>query len=110
MNYDSPTNASKNEDGTWTVRAYGSKNYNPLALMDKISLKQSGNVTSLLVRLPSNSGRDSFGVSTIPGVIIKVLIVRITLVTLSWRVLATENGQATRNTYFGQDNFETYLN
>ena len=110
MNYYSPTNAIKNADGTWTVGA-GSKNYNPLALMEE-------NTSETIWK------RNQFiGKATLE--IIKGLLWN---VNYSWsnyqstysgyntrksqlEGIGNKNGQADRNTYFGREQtFETYLN
>ena len=110
MNYYSPTNAVKNADGSWTLGA-GSKNYNPLALMEE-------NTSETIWK------RNQFiGKATLE--IIKGLLWN---VNYSWsnyqstysayntrnsqlEGIGNKNGQASRNTYFGREQtFETYLN
>ena len=110
MNYYSPTNAIRNADGTWTVGA-GSKNYNPLALMEE-------NKSETIWK------RNQFiGKATLE--IVKGLLWNMNY---SWsnyqstysayntrdsqlEGIGNKNGQTTRNTYFGHEQtFETYLN
>ena len=110
MNYYSPTNAIKNPDGSWTVGA-GSKNYNPLALMEE-------NTSETIWK------RNQFiGKATLE--IIKGLLWNINY---SWsnyqstysgyntrksqlEGIGNKNGQASRNSYFGREQtFETYIN
>ena len=110
MNYYSPTNAVKNADGSWTI-GQGSKNYNPLALMEE-------NTSETIWK------RNQFiGKATLE--IIKGLLWN---VNYSWsnyqstysayntrnsqiEGIGNKNGQASRNTYFGREQtFETYLN
>jgi len=110
MNYYSPTNAVKNADGSWTVGS-GSKNYNPLALMEE-------NKSETIWK------RNQFIAKTSLE-IIKGLLWN---VNYSWsnyqstysayntrnsqlEGIGNKNGQATRNTYFGREQtFETYVN
>ena len=110
MNYYSPTNAVKNADGSWTI-GQGSKNYNPLALMEE-------NTSETIWK------RNQFiGKATLE--ILKGLLWN---VNYSWsnyqstysayntrnsqiEGIGNKNGQASRNTYFGHEQtFETYLN
>jgi len=110
MNYYSPTNAVKNTDGSWTIGA-GSKNYNPLALMEE-------NTSETIWK------RNQFiGKATLE--IIKGLLWN---VNYSWsnyqstysayntrnsqlEGIGNKNGQTSRNTYFGHEQtFETYIN
>jgi iron complex outermembrane receptor protein len=110
MNYYSPTNAVKNADGSWTI-GQGSKNYNPLALMEE-------NTSETIWK------RNQFiGKATLE--ILKGLLWN---VNYSWsnyqstysayntrnsqiEGIGNKNGQASRNTYFGREQtFETYLN
>lgn len=110
MNYYSPTNAIKNADGTWTVGS-GSKNYNPLALMEENKSEtvwkrnQFVGKTALelwkgfvwSVNYSWNNYQSTYSAyntrnSQLEGI-------------------GNKNGQATRNTYFGREQtFETYLN
>lgn len=110
MNYYSPTNAAKNADGTWTLGA-GSKNYNPLALMEE-------NLSETIWKRNQFVGKTALE-------IVKGLLWN---VNYSWsnyqstysaynthnsqlEGIGNKNGQATRNTYFGREQtFETYLN
>ena len=110
MNYYSPTNAVKNADGSWTLGS-GSKNYNPLALMEenksetvwkrnqfvgKAALELwkgfSWNVNYSWSNYQSTYSAYNTRNSQLEGI-------------------GNKNGQATRNTYFGREQtFETYLN
>lgn len=110
MNYYSPTNAIKNADGTWTVGS-GSKNYNPLALMEE-------NKSETVWKRNQFVGKTALELW-------KGFVWR---VNYSWsnyqstysayntrnsqlEGIGNKNGQATRNTYFGREQtFETYLN
>ena len=110
MNYFSPTNAIKNDDGTWTTGTT-SQNYNPLALMEEDTSetiwkrnqfigKATLNIIEGLTWTATysyNNYQSTYSAydtreSQLPG-------------------LASKNGQATRNTYFGYDQtFETFGN
>ena len=110
MNYYSPTNAIKNADGTWTVGS-GSKNYNPLALMEE-------NKSETVWKRNQFVGKTALELWK--GLVWSV--------NYSWsnyqstysayntrnsqlEGIGNKNGQATRNTYFGREQtFETYLN
>ena len=110
MNYYSPTNAVKNADGTWTVGS-GSKNYNPLALMEE-------NKSETVWKRNQFVGKTALELWK--GLVWSV--------NYSWsnyqstysayntrnsqlEGIGNKNGQATRNTYFGREQtFETYLN
>ena len=110
MNYYSPTNAVKNADGTWTVGS-GSKNYNPLALMEE-------NKSETVWKRNQFVGKTALELWK--GLVWNV--------NYSWsnyqstysayntrnsqlEGIGNKNGQATRNTYFGREQtFETYLN
>ena len=110
MNYYSPTNAVKNADGTWTVGS-GSKNYNPLALMEE-------NKSETVWKRNQFVGKTA----------LEIWKGFVWSVNYSWsnyqstysayntrnsqlEGIGNKNGQATRNTYFGREQtFETYLN
>ena len=110
MNYYSPTNAVKNADGTWTVGS-GSKNYNPLALMEE-------NKSETVWKRNQFVGKTA----------LELWKGFVWSVNYSWsnyqstysayntrnsqlEGIGNKNGQATRNTYFGREQtFETYLN
>lgn len=110
MNYYSPTNAIKNADGIWTVGS-GSKNYNPLALMEE-------NKSETVWKRNQFVGKTALDLWK--GFVWSV--------NYSWsnyqstysayntrnsqlEGIGNKNGQATRNTYFGREQtFETYLN
>ena len=110
MNYYSPTNAVKNADGSWTIGS-GSKNYNPLALMEE-------NKSETVWKRNQFVGKTALELWK--GFVWNV--------NYSWsnyqstysayntrnsqlEGIGNKNGQATRNTYFGREQtFETYLN
>lgn len=110
MNYYSPTNAIKDADGTWTVGS-GSKNYNPLALMEE-------NKSETVWKRNQFVGKTA----------LELWKGFVWSVNYSWsnyqstysayntrnsqlEGIGNKNGQATRNTYFGREQtFETYLN
>ena len=110
MNYYSPTNAIKNADGTWTVGA-GSKNYNPLALMEE-------NTSETIWKRNQFIGKAT----------LEILEGLLWNMNYSWsnyqstysaydtrdsqlEGIGNKNGQAERNTYFGREQtFETYVN
>ena len=110
MNYYSPTNAVKNADGTWTAGS-GSKNYNPLALMEE-------NKSETVWKRNQFVGKTA----------LELWKGFVWSVNYSWsnyqstysayntrnsqlEGIGNKNGQATRNTYFGREQtFETYLN
>lgn len=110
MNYYSPTNAVKNADGTWTVGS-GSKNYNPLALMEE-------NKSETVWKRNQFVGKTA----------LELWKGFVWSVNYSWsnyqstysayntrnsqlEGIGNKNGQATRNTCFGREQtFETYLN
>lgn len=110
MNYFSPTNPLKNEDGTWSTGS-GSKNYNPMSMIEEdtsetISKKNQfiGKATLNIIEglnwnvnyswenyQDTYSGYDTH-FTQLEGV-------------------ADKNGQASRNSYFGKSQtFETYGN
>ncbi len=110
MNYFSPTNPIKNNDGSWSTGA-GSKNYNPLALMYE-------DTSETIWKRNQFIGKASLE-------ILKGLLWN---VNYSWsnyqstysgyntrnsqiEGIGNKNGQASRNTYFGHEQtFETYMN
>ena len=110
MNYFSPTNPIKNNDGSWSTGA-GSKNYNPLALMYEDTSETIWKRNQFI------------GKATLE--ILKGLLWN---VNYSWsnyqstysgyntrnsqiEGIGNKNGQASRNTYFGHEQtFETYMN
>ena len=110
MNYYSPTNAIKNPDGSWTLGA-GSKNYNPLALMEENTSENVWKRNQFIGKTALELWKGFFW-----------------NVNYSWsnyqrtysaynnrksqlEGIGNKNGQATRSTYFGREQtFETYLN
>ncbi|MGM9712495.1 MAG: SusC/RagA family TonB-linked outer membrane protein [Prevotella sp.] len=110
MNYYSPTNAIKDADGNWTIGS-GSKNYNPLALMEE-------NISETIWKRNQFTGKAALEI--FKGFTWNV--------NYSWNNyqstysayntrnsqlegIGNKNGQATRNTYFGHEQtFETYGN
>lgn len=110
MNYFSPTNPLKNEDGSWSLGS-GSKNYNPVALMKEDTSETMWKRNQLIAKATVNiidgltwtanyswsnfqstySGYDSH-LTQLEGV-------------------SDKNGQASRNSYFGDEQtFETFGN
>ena len=110
MNYYSPTNAVKNADGTWTVGS-GSKNYNPLALMEE-------NKSETVWKRNQFVGKTALELwkGLVWNVNYSWSNYQSTYSAYSTRNsqlegIGNKNGQATRNTYFGREQtFETYLN
>lgn len=110
MNYYSPTNAVKNADGTWTVGS-GSKNYNPLALMEE-------NKSETVWKRNQFVGKTAleFWKGLVWNVNYSWSNYQSTYSAYNTRNsqlegIGNKNGQATRNTYFGREQtFETYLN
>ena len=110
MNYYSPTNAIKNADGTWTVGS-GSKNYNPLALMEE-------NKSETVWKRNQFVGKTAleFWKGLVWNVNYSWSNYQSTYSAYNTRNsqlegIGNKNGQATRNTYFGREQtFETYLN
>ena len=110
MNYYSPTNAIKDAQGNWTLGA-GSKNYNPLALMEE-------NISETIWKRNQFTGK----------AVLEIVKGLTWSVNYSWNNyqstysayntresqlegIGNKNGQATRNTYFGHEQtFETYAN
>ena len=110
MNYYSPTNAIRNSDGSWTVGA-GSKNYNPLALMEE-------NLSETIWKRNQFIGKTSLELwkGFFWNVNYSWSNYQSTYSAYNTRYsqlegIGNKNGQATRNTYFGREQtFETYLN
>lgn len=110
MNYYSPTNAVRNTDGTWTVGS-GSKNYNPLALMEE-------NKSETVWKRNQFVGKTAleFWKGLVWNVNYSWSNYQSTYSAYNTRNsqlegIGNKNGQATRNTYFGREQtFETYLN
>lgn len=110
MNYYSPTNAIKNADGIWTVGS-GSKNYNPLALMEE-------NKSETVWKRNQFVGKTALELwkGFVWSVNYSWNNYQSTYSTYNTRNsqlegIGNKNGQATRNTYFGREQtFETYLN
>ena len=110
MNYYSPTNAIKDAQGNWTIGS-GSKNYNPLALMEE-------NISETIWKRNQFTGK----------AVLEIVKGLTWSVNYSWNNyqstysayntresqlegIGNKNGQATRNTYFGHEQtFETYAN
>ncbi|MBR5697152.1 MAG: SusC/RagA family TonB-linked outer membrane protein [Prevotella sp.] len=110
MNYYSPTNAIKNADGTWTMGA-GSKNYNPLALMEE-------NLSETIWKRNQFIGKTALELwkGFFWNVNYSWSNYQSTYSAYNTRYsqlegIGNKNGQATRSTYFGREQtFETYLN
>ena len=110
MNYYSPTNAIRNADGTWTVGA-GSKNYNPLALMEENTSETVWKRNQFIGKTSLELWKGFFW-----NVNYSWSNYQSTYSAYNTRLsqlegIGNKNGQATRSTYFGREQtFETYLN
>ena len=110
MNYYSPTNAIRNADGTWTVGA-GSKNYNPLALMEENTSETVWKRNQFIGKTALELWKGFFW-----NVNYSWSNYQSTYIAYNTRLsqlegIGNKNGQATRNTFFGREQtFETYLN
>ena len=110
MNYYSPTNAIRNADGTWTVGA-GSKNYNPLALMEENTSETVWKRNQFIGKTALELWKGFFW-----NVNYSWSNYQSTYSAYNTRLsqlegIGNKNGQATRNTFFGREQtFETYLN
>ena len=110
MNYYSPTNAIKNPDGSWTLGA-GSKNYNPLALMEENTSENVWKRNQFIGKTALELWKGFFW-----NVNYSWSNYQRTYSTYNTRKsqlegIGNKNGQATRSTYFGREQtFETYLN
>ena len=110
MNYYSPTNAIKNADGTWTVGA-GSKNYNPLAMMEENTSETIWKRNQFLAKTALELWKGFFWNVNYSWSNYQSTYSAYNTRNSQFEGIGNKNGQATRNTYFGREQtFETYLN
>ena len=110
MNYYSPTNDIKNADGTWTVGA-GSKNYNPLALMEENYSETIWKRNQFIGKTSLELWKDFFWNVNYSWSNYQSTYSGYNTRKSQLEGIGNKNGQASRNTYFGHEQtFETYLN
>ncbi len=110
MNYYSPTNAVKNADGTWTVGS-GSKNYNPLALMEENKSETIWKRNQFVGKTALELWKGFFWNVNYSWSNYQSTYSAYNTSKSQLEGIGNKNGQATRNTYFGHEQtFETYLN
>jgi len=110
MNYYSPTNAIKNADGSWTVGA-GSKNYNPLALMEEDTSETIWKRNQFVAKTALEICKDLFWNVNYSWSNYQSTYSAYDTRNSQLEGIGNKNGQATRNTYFGREQtFETYVN
>ena len=110
MNYYSPTNAVKNADGTWTVGS-GSKNYNPLALMEENKSETVWKRNQFVGKTALELWKGLFWNVNYSWSNYQSTYSAYNTRNSQLEGIGNKNGQATRNTYFGREQtFETYLN
>ena len=110
MNYYSPTNAIKNGDGTWTVGA-GSKNYNPLALMEENTSETVWKRNQFIGKTALELWKGFFWNVNYSWSNYQSTYSAYNTRNSQLEGIGNKNGQASRNTYFGREQtFETYLN
>ncbi|MBO4811678.1 MAG: SusC/RagA family TonB-linked outer membrane protein [Prevotella sp.] len=110
MNYYSPTNAIKNADGSWTVGA-GSKNYNPLALMEENMSETVWKRNQFIGKTALELWKGFFWNVNYSWSNYQSTYSAYNTRNSQLEGIGNKNGQATRNTYFGREQtFETYLN
>ena len=110
MNYYSPTNAIRNADGTWTVGA-GSKNYNPLALMNEDTSETIWKRNQFTGKAALEIVKDLFWNMNYSWSNYQSTYSAYDTRYSQLEGIGNKNGQVTRNTYFGHEQtFETYLN
>ena len=110
MNYYSPTNAVKNADGSWTVGA-GSKNYNPLALMEENTSETVWKRNQFVGKTSLELWKGFFWNVNYSWSNYQSTYSAYNTRKSQLEGIGNKNGQATRNTYFGREQtFETYLN
>ena len=110
MNYYSPTNAIKNADGSWTVGA-GSKNYNPLALMEENKSETVWKRNQFLAKTALEIVKGLFWNMNYSWSNYQSTYSAYNTRLSQLEGIGNKNGQATRNTYFGREQtFETYFN
>ena len=110
MNYYSPTNAIRNADGSWTVGA-GSKNYNPLALMEENLSETVWKRNQFIGKTALELWKGFFWNVNYSWSNYQSTYSAYNTRYSQLEGIGNKNGQATRNTYFGREQtFETYLN
>ena len=110
MNYYSPTNAIKNPDGSWTVGA-GSKNYNPLALMEENTSENIWKRNQFIGKTALELWKGFFWNVNYSWSNYQRTYSAYNTRKSQLEGIGNKNGQATRSTYFGREQtFETYLN
>lgn len=110
MNYYSPTNAVKNADGSWTLGA-GSKNYNPLALMEENKSETVWKRNQFIGKTALELWKGFFWNVNYSWSNYQSTYSAYNTRNSQLEGIGNKNGQATRNTYFGREQtFETYLN
>ncbi|MCR5130992.1 MAG: SusC/RagA family TonB-linked outer membrane protein [Prevotella sp.] len=110
MNYYSPTNAIRNSDGTWTV-GNGSKNYNPLALMEENKSETIWKRNQFIGKASLELWKGFFWNMNYSWSNYQSTYSAYNTRYSQLEGIGNKNGQATRNTYFGREQtFETYLN
>ena len=110
MNYYSPTLPAKNDDGTWTVGP-GSKNYNPLALMEENTSETIWKRNQFIGKTSLELWKGFFWNVNYSWSNYQSTYSAYNTRNSQLEGIGNKNGQATRNTYFGREQtFETYLN
>ena len=110
MNYYSPTNPIRNGDGTWTVGA-GSKNYNPLALMEENTSETIWKRNQFIGKTSLELWKGFFWNVNYSWSNYQSTYSAYNTRNSQLEGIGNKNGQATRSTYFGREQtFETYLN
>ncbi len=110
MNYYSPTNAIKNPDGSWTLGA-GSKNYNPLALMEENTSENVWKRNQFIGKTALELWKGFFWNVNYSWSNYQRTYSAYNTRKSQLEGIGNKNGQATRSTYFGREQtFETYLN
>ena len=110
MNYYSPTNAIKNSDGSWTMGT-GSKNYNPLALMEENTSETIWKRNQFIAKTALELWKGFFWNVNYSWSNYQSTYSGYNTHKSQLEGIGNKNGQASRNTYFGREQtFETYLN
>ncbi|MBQ9286141.1 MAG: SusC/RagA family TonB-linked outer membrane protein [Bacteroidaceae bacterium] len=110
MNYYSPTNDIRNADGTWTIGT-GSKNYNPLALMEENKSETVWKRNQFIGKTSLELWKGFFWNVNYSWSNYQSTYSAYNTRNSQLEGIGNKNGQATRNTYLGREQtFETYLN
>ncbi len=110
MNYYSPTNPVRNADGSWTIGA-GSKNYNPLALMEENKSETIWKRNQFVGKAVLELWKGFFWNMNYSWSNYQSTYSAYNTRNSQLEGIGNKNGQVTRNTYFGHEQtFETYLN